>query len=189
MPKTAEGYDGLIVLGGGPLGVVSGALLPSLAPELRLATDFLARGLPVVGIGIGSCILSVAAGGGADEAPLRFTVETARRVSPSALGGHLPEEFPMAIYGRDRPIPPADAEVLAVDAADRPLVFGIGGNSVGFLGHPGVKSAMIEDLIMEFGETPEETAKTLEELRAAQGKIAAALADIMVGLIGVTHLM
>jgi GMP synthase-like glutamine amidotransferase len=189
VPASAEGYDGLIVLGGGPLGIVSGALVPSLAPELRLAADFLARGLPVVGIGIGAAILSVAAGGGAEEAPLGFFVETARRASPQALGGHLPERFPAAVYMRDRPVPPADAAILATDADGHPLVFQIGDSSVGFLGHPGVKSAMIEDLIMEFDETPEGTAETLEKLRAAQSEIAVALAEIMVGLIGVTGWM
>ncbi len=189
VPGSAEGYDGLVVLGGGPLGVVSGALLPSLAPELRLTNDFLARGLPVVGIGIGACLLSVAAGGGAEEAPLRFTVETARRISPRALEGHLPEEFPMAVYMRDRPVLPDDADVLAVDAADRALLFQLRGNCFGFLGHPGAKSAMVEDLIMEFEEAPEDTAETLAKLRAVQGEIAAALAEIMVGLIEVTDLM
>ena len=34
---------------------------------------------------------------------------------------------------------------------------------------------MIEDLIMEFDEVPENTAETLAELRAVQGEIAAAL--------------
>lgn len=187
VPASAEGYDGLILLGGGPLGIVSGALIPSLAPELRLTKDFLAQSLPVVGIGIGAAILSVAAGGGAEEAPLRFSVETARRASPRALGGHLPERFPMAVYMRDRPIPPTDAEILASSECG-PLVFQTG-NSVGFLGHPGAKSAMIEDLIMEFEETPEGTAEMLDRLRAVQGEIAAALAEIMVGLVAVAGWM
>jgi GMP synthase-like glutamine amidotransferase len=189
VPASAEGYDGLVLLGAGPQGIVSGPLVPSLAPELRLTGVFLGKGLPVIGIGIGACILAVAAGGGAEEAPFRFDMEIARRTSPEALGGHLPEEFPMAVYMRDRPVPPADAEVLAVDAAARPLVFQIGDNSLGFLGHPGVKTAMIEDLIMEFDETPEGTAETLGKLRAAQGEIAAALAEIMIGLISVTRWM
>lgn len=189
VPASAEDYDGLILLGGGPYGVVSGQLVPSLAPELRLTGDFLARGLPVVGIGIGACILSVAAGGGAEEAPLRFAVKTARRVAPAALGGHMPETFPSAVYMRDKPALPSDAEILAADDEGEPTVFQVRGNCFGFLGHPGVKSGMVEDLIMEFEETPEGTAETLAELRAAQGEIAGALGEIMVGLILATHLM
>jgi GMP synthase-like glutamine amidotransferase len=62
VPVNADGYDGLIVLGAGPFGVVSGSLLPSLAAELRLTGDFLERDLPVIGIGLGSAILATAAG-------------------------------------------------------------------------------------------------------------------------------
>ena len=156
---------------------------------MRLTRDFLDRGLPVIGIGIGACILSTAAGGGAEEAPLRFTLDDARRVVPDALNGHLPQTFPVAVYMRDRPVLPSDAKVLAVGNGGEPLLFQLRDNCFGFVGHPGIKSAMIEDLIMEFDEVPERTAETLAELRAAQGDIAAASAEIMVGLIQVTHLM
>lgn len=189
VPATAEDFDGLVLLGAGPLGIVSGNLIPSLGPELRLAADFLRRGLPVIGIGIGACILSTAAGGGADEAPLRFTVETARRTVPQALDGYLPQTFPVAIYMRDRPALPPDAEVLAVGAGNAPVIFQIRGNCVGFLGHPGIKSGMIEDIIMEFEDVPEGTAETLAHLRDVHAEIAAALGRIMVGLVKLTHLM
>ena len=189
VPFSAEGFAGLIVLGAGPKGVVSGSLIPSLGPELRLTRDFLDRGLPVIGIGAGCCILTTAAGGGADDAPLRFTVERAKRARPGALAAHLPETFPTAIYMRDRPVLPAGAEVLAVEAAGEPVVFQLRGNCLCFLGHPGIKSAMVEDLIMEFEDVPENTAETLAALRAAQGEIAAVLGDIMVGMIELTHLM
>jgi len=189
IPAAAEEYDGLIILGAGPLGIVSGSLIPSLAPELRLTRDFLARGLPVVGIGAGSCILATETGGGVEEAPLRFVVDTARRVDLRALGGHLPETFPVAVYMRDRPVLPAEARILAVDSAGEPALFQVRDNCFGFLGHPGIKSAMIEGLIMEFDEVPERTAETLADLRAAQGQIAAALGPIMVGLVELTHLM
>jgi GMP synthase-like glutamine amidotransferase len=189
VPATAEDFSGLIILGAGPLGIVSGDLVPSLGPELRLTRDFLARGLPVIGIGFGCCILATAAGGGADQAPLRFIVDTARRVDPQALGGHLPESLPFAIYMRDSPVLPADASILAVDSRGKPALFQIGNNCFGFLGHPGIKSAMVEDLIMEFDEVPANSAETLAELRAVQGEVTAALAPLMVGLIEVTHLM
>lgn len=189
VPASADGFAGLVLLGAGPKGVVSGSLIPSLGPELRLTRDFLDRGLPVIGIGAGACILTSAAGGGADDAPLRFTIETAHRVAPDALGGQLPQAFPAAVYMRDRPVLPADAKVLAAGANGEPLVFQLRDNCLGFLGHPGVKLAMIEDLIMEFEEVPEGTAETLADLRAAQAEIASALGEIMVGLIQITHLM
>jgi GMP synthase-like glutamine amidotransferase len=189
LPASAAGFDGLVLLGAGPLGIVSGPLLPSLGAELRLARDFLGRGLPVLGMGLGAALLATAAGGGAGEAPLRFTLGRARRLAPGALAGHLPAEFPLAVYMRDRPVVPKDASVLALDAADEPAVFAVNGNCLGFLGHPGIKSAMIEDLVMEFEEAPEGVAETLTRLRSAQAEIAAALGEIMVGVMKTTHLM
>jgi GMP synthase-like glutamine amidotransferase len=189
IPANTDDFDGLVLLGAGPLGIVSGNLVPSLAAELRLTRSFFDRGLPVIGIGIGACILSTAAGGGAEEAPLRFIVDHARRAIPDALAGRLPPTFPTATYMRDRPVLPAGARVLAVGNHDEPVLFQCGDSSFGFLGHPGIKSAMVEDLIMEFDEVPEGTAETLAALRAAQSDIAAALAEIMIGLIGVTQLM
>lgn len=182
IPTDWEGYDALIILGGGPYGVVSGFLLPSLMPELRLTKSFLDAGLPVIGIELGAIILAVAAGGGAEEAPLRFTLETGTTVVPDALGGKLPQTFAMAAYLRDRPVLPPKAQVLATSADGAPLVFSIGENCLGFLGHPGMKVGMVEDLIMEFAETPENTAETLDELRMAQGDIANMLSDLMVGI-------
>jgi GMP synthase-like glutamine amidotransferase len=183
IPPTAEGFDGLIILGAGPYGVVSGPLLPSLAAELRFLKDFVERGLPMVGIGQGAILMAVAAGGGADEAPFSFEVMEARRTSESALGGNLPDKFPVAIYMRDRPVLPKNSRVLAEDEAGEPVVFSVGGNSLGFLGHPGVKSAMIEDLIMEFEETPPHTAEELDKLRSVQARVAEALSQIMVGIV------
>lgn len=189
VPADAGDYAGLVLLGAGPKGITSGDLIPSLGAELRLTRDFLRRDLPVIGIGTGACILTSAAGGGADDAALRFTVETAQRVAPDALSGHLPQNFPVAVYMRDRPVLPAGATVLAESSSGEPLVFQIGENCVGFLGHPGTKSAMVEDLIMEFDEIPEGTAETLAELRGLQNEIVAALSQIMVGLIEKTNLM
>lgn len=189
VPSSVEDYDGLVLLGAGPKGVVSGSLVPSLGAELRLTREFLHRGLPVIGIGVGACILSTAAGGGAEEASLRFTLDSARRVVPDALNGHLPQTFPVAVYMRDRPVLPNNAKVLAVGDGDEPMLFQLPNNCFGFVGHPGIKSAMIEDLIMEFEEVPENTEETLDALRAAQGEIAAAAGSIMVGLIQVTGLM
>jgi len=189
IPASAEDHDGLVLLGAGPKGIVSGDLIPSLGMELRLTRDFLDRGLPVIGIGIGACILSTAAGGGAEEAPLRFTLDNARRIVLDALNGHLPQTFPVAIYMRDRPVLPSAAKVLAVGNRGEPLLFQMRNNCFGFVGHPGTKSAMIEDLIMEFDEVPENTAETLAELRAVQGDIAAAAGSIMVGVTQATRLM
>ncbi|MFC2969636.1 hypothetical protein [Acidimangrovimonas pyrenivorans] len=182
LPTSTDGFDGLMLLGGGPYGLVSGHILPSISHELRLTKAFLEAGLPVVGLELGAVILSVAAGGGAREAPLRFELQQATATAPDHLNGMLPEQFPMALYLRDTPLLPDGAEVLASGPTGDPLVFGIGDNSLGFLGHPGMKRGMVEDLIMEFADTPEDTVTPLQALAAHQGEIAEALTRIMVGL-------
>jgi hypothetical protein len=57
------------------------------------------------------------------------------------------------------------------------------------LGHPGIKSAMVEDLIMEFDDVPDNTAETLTALRAVQAELAAALGELMIGVVETMHLM
>ncbi|MHB0950810.1 MAG: hypothetical protein ACYC10_02660 [Allorhizobium sp.] len=189
LPTAPEGFDGLILLGGGPYGLVSGDLLPSALSEIRLTKAFLDAGLPVVGLGLGAIILAVASGGGAEEAPLRFLLATAEASRPGLLGGCMPQSFPHALYLRDRPVLPPDADVLATADSGDPLVFSVRGNCLGFVGHPGMKRGMTEDLIMEFAETPEGTVEALDALGAAQGDIAAALTDLMVGISAHTGLM
>jgi GMP synthase-like glutamine amidotransferase len=189
LPAAAQGHDGLVLLGAGPQGMASGDLLPSLAAELRLTSAFLDAGLPVIGIGLGSIMLAVAAGGGCAAAPLRFCVGEASRTDPDALAGHLPPTYPYALYMRDRALLPADARVLAVDEAGAPMLFQVRGNCLGFTAHPGIKSGMIEDLVMEFDAAPENVPEGLAQLAARQRPIAQALSGIMVGLVKVTGLM
>lgn len=189
VPATVGNFDGLVLLGAGPLGLVSGKLLPSREQEINLARHFLARELPVFGIGLGACLLAVAAGGAAAEAPLRFTVGTARRVVADALAGHLPAAYPTAVYMRDRPVLPATATVLAEDETGEPALFQFRDNCFGFLGHPGLKSAMIEDMVMESDDAPEGVAEGLTGLRAVQSELTRALGDIVVGMIKLSNLM
>ena len=90
-PAGPEDFAGLIILGAGPLGIVSGNLVPSLGLELRLASEFLGRRLPIVGIGFGACLLAVASGGGAEEAPkLRFTPTRTHSAATSRIATRLP---------------------------------------------------------------------------------------------------
>jgi len=95
----------------------------------------------------------------------------------------LPATFPIVRYGRDRALPPASAQVLASDSDGVAMVFQVAENSFGFAGNPGVKSGIIEDLIMEFEDSPEHAIPELKKLRAAHLEIERSLQKIMVGLI------
>jgi GMP synthase-like glutamine amidotransferase len=189
LPARVDFCAGLILLGGGPWGTKGGRAVPTLTEELELTRDCLALGKPVVGIGLGAQILAIAAGGDSERADLVFEMGEAKRVKEDALNGFLPARYPLAVYMRDRPVPPDDAEILAVDHAGRPALFQVAGNCLGFTGHPGAKLGMVEDLIMEFEESPEAPWATMEALRKAQPEIEDALVRIMTGLVQITGLM
>jgi hypothetical protein len=90
---------------------------------------------------------------------------------------------------RDRPAPPSYAQVLAIDEEGHPVLFQIGRNAFGFSGHPGVRRAMIEDLLMESDDVPENPAPGLEKLLQVGRAIEDALVPIMAGLIQITGWM
>lgn len=189
VPPAGEAGDCLVVLGGGPWGSAGGRDVPTLDAEVALARDFFMAGKPIIGIGLGAQILSLAADGGVEEAPLEFSVDTATRCDDSALNGFLPAEIPHVVYMRDRPLPPTFAKTLATDSVGRPALFQIGGNMFGFTGHPGFKRGMAEDLIMEFEEAPADPAAALDALGKRKTAIEDALVPIMTGLIQLTGLM
>ncbi len=188
--------DGLVLLGGGPWGSAGGQVgsagardVPTLEKEVLVAKACLMMGKPIIAFGLGAQILCLAADGGVEVAPLVFEAGFATRTDDEALNGYLPARFPHVTYMRDRPVPPDYAQILAVDSHNRPAVFQIGEKAFGFTGHPGFKLAMAEDLIMEFEECPEETAKPISELREMKGEIEDALVSIMTGLVQKTGLM
>jgi GMP synthase-like glutamine amidotransferase len=183
LPHQDTVGDGVILLGGGPWGSAGAHDIPTLKEEVALARACLMRQWPVVGIGLGAQILALAAGGGTEPAPLKFDVTTAHRVRADALSGYLPEQYPLAVYMRDWPVPPDYADVLARDAAGRPALWQIGRSALGFAGHPGLKVAMVEDLVMEFEESPANAGSELEKLRAIQHAMEDALVPIMTGLV------
>lgn len=189
VPPYSELGNGLILLGGGPWGCAGGRDVPSLQAEIALTRAAFMDGLPVIGIGLGAQIMCLAADGTVEAAPLTFEVDTARRVCDDALNGFLPEQYPHAVYMRDRPVPPSFAKILSVDSQDRPAAFQIGDNMFGFTGHPGFKRAMAEDLIMEFDESPPNPGAALQALGTQKHAIADSLVSIMTGIVQMTGLM
>ncbi len=189
LPAPDLPADALFLLGGGPWGSAGTRDLPTLDREVELVRLRLEEGTPVVGIGLGAQILAIAAGGGSEPADLVFETGTARRTRDDALNGFLPETFHQVVYMRDRPVLPEAAEVLAVSESGAPAVFRVGMNSYGFLGNPGIKLGMVEDLIMEFEEVPDNAAEGLEALRSLQRTIEDELVPTMTGLVQCTALM
>ena len=190
LPTAEQCTDGLILLGGGPWGAVAGPRqLPRFEEEVALAQQVLAADRPVIGIGLGALVLCRAVGGDVATAPLGFEVLTAHRSAADALAGFLPEQYPIVRYGCDEAVLPEHARVLARDARGVAALFQVGKRAFGFAAHPGIKSAMIEDLIMEFSEAPAEPGPGLLLLRSQQAALEEALRFIMTGLVQCTDLM
>jgi len=189
LPASELPADALILLGGGPWGAAGVRDLPSLQEEVDLTRQRLAEGTPILGFGLGAQILALAAGGGVEARDLTFELLTVQRAREDALNGYLPETTHQAVYMRDWPVLPGNAEVLAVDEFDRPAVWQVGDTAFGFSGNPGVKVGMIEDLVMEFTEAPADAPQRLELLRALQPEIENELVPLMTGLVQCTSLM
>ncbi len=189
LPSEELPADALMLLGGGPWGSAGSRDLPTLSDEIALTKSMLQKGIPVIAFGLGAQILSIAAGGSSESADFVFEAHEVERTVDDALNGFLPERFHQVIYMRDRPVLPAAAEVLAADAEGRPAVFQIGENAYGFLGNPGIKLGMVEDLIMEFEEVPDGAAAQLDMLRGLQTTLEDELVPIMTGLVQCTSLM
>ncbi len=189
LPDPSIPADALMLLGGGPWGSAGTRDLPTLAREVELTRARLEEGTAVIGFGLGAQILSLAAGGGTEARDLCFEILTAKRTVDDALNGYMPESFHQVVYMRDWPLPPPAARVLAADEGGRPLVWQVADNAYGFVGNPGIKVGMVEDLIMEFDEVPDNGAERLGELRELQVPIEDALVPIMTGLVQCTKLM
>jgi len=189
LPAPELPADALILLGGGPWGAAGSRDLPTLEQEVELTRQRLEEGTPVIGFGLGAQVLALAAGGSVVPRELTFEILAATRVRDDALNGYLPEHFHQVVYMRDWPQPPAAATILAEDDRGRPAVWQVGENAYGFSGNPGIKLGMVEDLIMEFEEIPEDAAAQLEKLRPLQPVLEDELVPIMTGLVQCTSLM
>lgn len=189
IPASARFVDGVVFLGGGPWGAAGVRDLPSLADEVALSHECFAMGIPQIGIGLGALILSLGCGGKVEPAPLRFEVFEATRTRDDALNGFMPEHFPVSTYLRDAPVLPDYADVLATAPDGQPAVFQLGEMALGFIGHPGLKRAMVEDLIMEYQESPDDIAPSLDALTRLTPQIEDALVMMMTGIIQITGLM
>ncbi len=189
LPKLEVMGDALILLGLGPWGAGGTRDVPTLEAETTLARACLMLEKPIIGFGLGAQIIALAGSGTVEKAPLSLSVGHAKRIQDDALNGYLPERYPNIVYGFDRFVPPSYAQVLAEDDQGYPALFQIGTNAFGFSGHPGVKLAMIEDLLMESSEAPDNAASELEKLRTLKTPIEDALVSIMTGLVQMTGLM
>lgn len=189
LPDRDAFSDGLVLLGGGPWGCSGDNDIPTLAKEVEITRQALSDQCPVLAIGAGAQILALAAGGSVRSAPLRMSVQTAVATRPDALDGLLPPEMPVVTYWRDAPVLPDHATVLAKAEDGEAAIWQLNDHTFGFAAHPGLKVGMVEDLVMEFEDAPDNVHEGLTGLRACQDQIADALVPLMTALVRRCHWM
>lgn len=192
-PNWVKKFDlpkaGLIVLGSAPYGTVSLPKLPLLQQRIDVVKSCLDDDVPVIAFGTGVQILTLAAGSTVRKRPLTLSVETAHRQVDDALNGYLPKSYPLVIYMSDYPDLPKDARVLARTDAGATALFQCGKSCFGFLGHPGIKRAMVEDSFVQIPAYALDDPSALVRLSACQREIQQSLVGIMTGLIQSTGWM
>lgn len=181
--------DGLIILGAAPYGTVSTPKLPLLEQRIKIIENYLSENLPILAIGTGTQLLVLARGGTVRPSELTLDLKTAKRVDRNALNGHLPNEYPIVTYMRDFPVIADDARTLSVTEDGMPALFQISDNCLGFIGHPGMKSAMIEDSIVQMPAFDIGNFDALQVIRHQQSEIEETLVNIMMGVIQMTGWM
>ena len=181
--------DGLIVLGAAPYGTVGTPVLDQLEDKIEAVRTCLKEKIPVLAISTGTQILSLASGNPVLPKQLTLEIKTAHQARSDSLNGYMPEKFPVATYMRDLPAIPEKAEILATFQDGSPAVFQMFETCLGFIGHPGMKSAMIEDSFVQIPEEAIDASDALGQLRVRQRELEDALVSMMTGIIQITGWM
>jgi GMP synthase-like glutamine amidotransferase len=155
LPGNTEGYAGIVVMGG-PMSATSDEGFPTRVAEVELFEDAIGRGIPALGICLGSQLLAAAAGGkvyaGASGpeigwGPVSLTEESASDV--------LFTELPMTLnvlhwHGDTFDMPPG-AVALATNAVYPNQAFRAGKCAWGLQFHLEVDHSAISAFISAFG--------------------------------------
>ena len=155
VPRGAGGAAGIVIMGG-PMGVGDSERHLHLKDEIALAADALGRGLPILGICLGSQILAAAAGARVYAGPVKeigwfpVTLSGAGRVDP-LLGVFGPERVFFHWHGDTFDLP-RDAVLLASSGLYPHQAFRLGARAWGVQFHPEVTPEMV-DRFVAAGET------------------------------------
>lgn len=79
--------------------------------------------------------------------------------------------------------------MLTRDPGGRAALGQVGRSAFGFASHPGLKVAMVEDLVMEFDESAPDVGPWLAQVRSVQRELEDALVPIMTGLVQIAGWM
>ncbi len=162
VPRAADGIAGIVVMGG-PMGVYEAARHPHLDDEVALVREALRRGLPVLGICLGSQILAAAAGARVHPGPVKeigwYPVHMTAAGRGDPVLRELPDPSVVFHWHGDTFDLPRGAVLLASSEAYPNQAFLIGDAAYGLQFHLEVTPEMV-DRFVAAGE---------EELAAVRG--------------------
>ena len=186
-PNWVENFGlnkgGLILLGAAPYGTVSSPRLSLLEKRVELVRTCVEDKLPILAFGTGAQLLVLASGGSVTPCELSLQIDTAYRTDNQALNGYLPEEYPIVRYMRDFANVPENAEILSRTSDGMPALYQLSDNCLAFTAHPGMKSAIIEDSIVQQPGFDVVGIDRLGVVRAKQYQLENALISMMTGII------
>jgi len=148
IPKSAAEASAIVVLGG-PMGVYEADRHRHLKDEIRLAEDALRRGVPILGICLGSQILAAAAGARVGRGPAQEIGWFEVTLTPEGLDdpvlGSLPPRGTMFHWHGDTFDPPAGGTLLASSRLYAQQAFRVGPSAWGVQFHPEITEEMVDD--------------------------------------------
>ncbi len=187
LPPSLDGYQGIIVMGGS-MGVYEADRFPFLRTEIALLSQAIARGLPALGVCLGSQILAAAGGARVYPGPApEVGFHAVERIADDPWLEGWPERFEPLHWHGDTFELPRGATLLASSSAYRHQAFRLG-NALGLQFHVETTeqmavSWMCDPGLAEAWRPPATDLARCAEASAAMAPLAAGLGRALAGAI------
>lgn len=170
LPKTTEGIEAIIVLGG-PMNVYETETYPFLAEEEHLLKDAVKEGIPVLGICLGAQLLAKACGAKVRKSQTKeigwgeVLLTEEAKIDP--FFAHLPKRFSVFQWHEDTFEIPPGGTLLASSGACPNQAFKFGENSYGLQFHTEVNPETVALWIKHYAKDNVPSLKAQEMLLEA----------------------